>query len=922
DMTLEVIAEDNCGYTVSQYPLPYINVGDFDGDTTIVTFTVTDASANTSSCTMVVTIDDTTPPLALCKDPFTWFLGGTGTATININQIDDGSSDDCTPAQDLLLSLTQNSFTCADTVEVQVVALNVQDLAGNFANSCFTPITIRDATAPTITACPPNTTVNCTATIPDMLGQFTATDNCTSSSIVKTQSPAAGSTLVPPGPVTVTFTARDYSGNTSTCSALITVTDPAPPVFTSCPANITVNNDAGTCGYLYNFTAPVATDNCGTPAVTQTSGPVTDSTLPVGATSFTFRATDLAGNTATCSWVVTVRDITLPTPGCQDVTVSLDAMGTGLVTGAEVNDNSTDNCTGTLLFSVIPASFTCTNLGPNTVTLTVTDVNGNTATCTSVVTVQDIIPPTAACRNVMATLDGSGNVTVTAAEMNNGSSDNCGGTLTFLPASVSYTCANTGVQTVSLSVTDANGNTSTCTSIITVQDVTPPVAMCANPTVFLDNTGMVTVSYTQINNMSGDNCGGGLNFSPLSVTYNCSQTGPNPYTLTVTDASGNAATCTATVTVQDNTAPTADCQDVTVTLDAMGAGSVTGAQINDNSTDNCGGALTFSVSTTSFTCSNSGANTVTLTVTDVNSNTATCTAVVTVEDTTPPTVSCADITISLDGDGMVTIAGAELDNGSSDNCPGTLTFSATPSTFTCAQIGAQTVTLTVTDASGNTANCTSTVTVEDNGSPIAVCKNLVVDLDGMGMATVTGSQLDGGSTDGCSGTGTLAFDPGTISYDCDSIGVRIVTLTVTDENGNSSTCTSTVTVRDVTVPSAVCQSQTVQLDNTGNATVAASQINNGSSDECSSTLNYAPASFSYTCTDIGVNNVTLTVSDVSGNTATCTAVVTVQDITPPVAQCKNATVFLGSNGMGSVTSAQMNNNSTDNCGPLTFSPTT
>jgi hypothetical protein len=77
--------------------------------------------------------------------------------------------------------------------------------------------------------------------------------------------------------------------------------------------------------------------------------------------------------------------------------------------------------------------------------------------------------------------------------------------------------------------------------------------MCANPTVLLDNTGSVTVSYTQINNMSGDNCGGALTFSPLSVTYNCSQTGANTYTLTVSDASGNAATCTATVTVQDNT---------------------------------------------------------------------------------------------------------------------------------------------------------------------------------------------------------------------------------------------------------------------------------------------------------------------------------------------------------------------------------
>ncbi|MFM7152974.1 MAG: gliding motility-associated C-terminal domain-containing protein, partial [Bacteroidota bacterium] len=305
-----------------------------------------------------------------------------------------------------------------------------------------------------------------------------------------------------------------------------------------------------------------------------------------------------------------------------------------------------------------------------------------------------------------------------------------------------------------------------------------------------------------------------------------------------------------------------------------------------------------------------------------NNNTATCTSVITVEDATSPAASCADITISLDSDGMVTIAGTDIDNGSSDNCPGVLTFSASPSVFTCAQIGAQAVTLTVTDTNGNDASCTATVTVEDNGNPIALCKNLTVYLDGTGAATVTGAQLDGGSTDGCSGIGALSLEPAMINYDCDSIGTRIVTLTVTDENGNSANCTAIVTVQDVTNPTAGCQNTTVQLDNTGNITLAAEQLNNGSSDECGGTLGYTPASFSYTCANLGVNNVTLTVSDVAGNTATCTAVVTVQDLTPPVAQCKNATVFLGSNGMGTVTSAQMNNNSTDNCGPLTFSPAT
>ena len=72
----------------------------------------------------------------------------------------------------------------------------------------------------------------------------------------------------------------------------------------------------------------------------------------------------------------------------------LDAFGNATITGAQVNNGSTDNC-GIASMNVVPNTFTTANIGPNPVTLTVTDVNGNISTCNSTVTIVGTLPPTA-----------------------------------------------------------------------------------------------------------------------------------------------------------------------------------------------------------------------------------------------------------------------------------------------------------------------------------------------------------------------------------------------------------------------------------------------------------------------------------------------------------------------------------------------
>ncbi len=262
--------------------------------------------------------------------------------------------------------------------------------------------------------------------------------------------------------------------------------------------------------------------------------------------------------------------------------------------------------------------------------------------------------------------------------------------------------------------------------------------------------------------------------------------------LTVTDTSGNVSTCEGNVTVIDNVAPVAMCQSVTIQLDANGVASVTASEVDNGSNDACGIA-SLVLDQTDFTCANLGDNTVILTVTDNNGNSSSCEATITVEDNIDPTVMTQDLTIQLDANGSASITPADIDNGSIDNC-GIATQTVTPNSFDCSNVGVNTVTLTVTDTSGNVSTGIATVTVEDNVAPIAICKNITVELGINGEATITGADVDNGSSDAC---GIASLDVSPSVFGCADIGANTVTLTVTDNNGNVSTCSATVTVTGI-----------------------------------------------------------------------------------------------------------------------------
>jgi hypothetical protein len=581
--------------------------------------------------------------------------------------------------------------------------------------------------------------------------------------------------------------------------------------------------------------------------------------------------TDNNGNVSTCSATVTVEDNVAPVALCQSITVQLDASGNASITTADIDNGSNDAC-GIASLALDVTSFDCSNVGANTVVLTVTDNNGNVSTCSSTVTVEDNVAPVALCQSITVQLDASGNASITTADIDNGSNDACGIASLALDIT-SFDCSNVGANTVVLTVTDNNGNVSTCSATVTVEDNVAPVALCQSITVQLDPSGNASITTADIDNGSNDACG--IASLALDITsFDCSNVGANSVVLTVTDNNGNVSTCSATVTVEDNVAPVAICQNITIFLNSSGVASIIPSDIDNGSNDACGIA-SLALDVTSFDCSNVGANTVVLTVTDNNGNVSTCSATVTVQDLVEPVAICKDITVQLDAAGNVTITPADVDNGSNDAC-GIADLSIDVAAFDCSNVGANTVVLTVTDNNGNVSTCTSTVTVEDNVAPVAICQNITIQLDAAGHAEITTADIDNGSNDAC-GIASLSLDK--TNFDCSDAGPNTVTLTVTDNNGNVSTCIAMVEVEDNVAPIAICENITVVLDANGNAVVTPEDIDNGSNDACG-IASLALDITSFDCSNIGANPVVLTVTDNNGNVTTCSAVVNVEGIIP------------------------------------------
>ena len=768
-----------------------------------VTYYVTDEAGNESECSFTVMVmDDDAPDLAVPPD-----------VTVQCDNVPvapaGSANDNCDGLfvpqfmEDSIPGSCINEYTLERT-------WTAVDVKGN-SIALTQVITVIDTKAPnfnlnlgSLDVTTSNDLNECSAVVSLIMDPADVTDGCDNNVTITNDYTFGGndaSGVYPVGTTTVTFTAEDNCGNSSTYEVDVTVIDNEDPII-GCLQGLAFNlPDTDTLVLRPSDLYFVLRDNCDIDTVTMSQDTFTCEDVTMQFIDVILTATDIHGNEGTCTATVLIEDNIPPVALCRDINAYLEADGQVTVDATAIDGGSTDNCDFALDYYIgtigtKTETFDCADKGLNVRTLIVQDPSGNVDSCTAEIIVRDTIRPVAQCANKTIALDSFGFATIGENFVDGGSTDNCN-MLTYDTDITNFNCSDIGTNVVKLTVTDMSGNKDSCDAIVTVIDNIAPIAICANPTIYLDDNGEVTLDESDIDGGSTDNCDNDLSFS-FDREFSCADTGINMVQVTVTDDYNNSSVCTSEVTVLDTTPPIAACMDATLILDSAGFAVLNVNDIWDapNSSDNC--AIEHArLSQTIFDCSNKNQmNPVTLELEDYSGNTSTCEANITVLDVFGPHLECRDITVLVDENTDASIFATSVIDSVFDPC-GLQDTTISKSVFDCSDAGDNTVTVTATDFTGNVSVCQANVRVEFTTPPNAVCRDITVNLgeDGTpGQATISPTDIDAGSEDACGETTGLIRSINMSSFDCDDIGDQIVTLTVTDRFGVSSTCTSTVTV--------------------------------------------------------------------------------------------------------------------------------
>lgn len=641
-----------------------------------------------------------------------------------------------------------------------------------------------------------------------------------------------------------------------------------------------------------------------------------------------------------------------------NLTKNLSASGNASISISDVENGSTDNCTSTSSLlkeltwgtqtKVSTLNFNCSNVGTQNITYTVTDASGNSSSTTVKVTISDVISPTIKFNNNLTKyLNASGNTSISITDVENGSTDNCtaNGSLTkeltygtqAKVSTINFTCTDIGTKSITYVVTDANGNSSSTSVTVTIADNTnPTVNINNNLTKYLTSGGTASISITDIENGSTDNCtsqalldkkmsyGSQTNVSTVNLT--CSDIGNQNITYNVKDANGNTGTSTVKVTIIDNINPTIGYNNnLTKYLNSTGTASISITDIENGSTDNC--TLNASlikklsygsqsnVSTVNFICSDIGSQNITYSVTDASGNISSVIVKVTITDNLAPNISFNNnLTKYLNSSGLSAVSIPDVENGSSDNCTvsGNLLKKLSYSTqsnvstvnLSCADIGNKTITYSVTDANGNVSTTNVKVNVLDTISSQISCNSVFTKyLTSTGISSISIAEIEVNSTDNCTSnsnlTKTLIFksqNGNNIYFNCGNRGYNTIQYKVTDASGNYKVKAITVRLLDTISPKLVLKTPVVHFSNSGNNyVISKAQLDSASIDNCNIDFSFIPSYL--TANNIGSNLIFVKGIDSSGNLTSTFTSIDLRDTTrPKITFRKNINLYLNNSG--------------------------
>jgi hypothetical protein len=557
--------------------------------------------------------------------------------------------------------------------------------------------------------------------------------------------------------------------------------------------------------------------------------------------------------------------------------------------------------TAPVVVSSDPPSGALFTVGTTMVTCTARDARGTVATCSFSVTVRDCEAPRVTCPGgTTASCNADCRAAVPNLLPNVTATDNCtsAGSLIKSQDPAAGTMMGIGSYMITVRVRDAAGNEGTCSSSFTVRDTTPPVVTCpGDMTANADAQCQARIPNLLAGLTASDNCtpSGSLVKSqdPAAGTV----VGLGQYTITarVRDAAGNEGTCSLRFSVLDRTPPVVTCPAGTVTsADARCQARIPDLLGGITASDNCTavGSLVKSQDPAPGTVVGLGRYTITVRVRDQAGNEGTCTSTFTVNDTTPPVVSCpGNVTDSADASCRARVPDVLGGVSASDNCTpvGSLFKSQDPAAGSWVGLGQHTITVRVRDAAGNEGTCTLRFTVRDTTPPTAICPQPTVASAGndcqAAVPNVLGSVI---AADNCTAAGSLFKSQDPAAGARLGLGSHTITVKVRDEAGNECVCTTTFTVRDTSPPAVTCPGRmVVSADGDCRGFIPDILGSVEALDNCS------PARALYkrqepgagTSVGLGSHTITVRVRDEAGNEATCTTQFVVNDTTPPVVSC-------------------------------------
>ena len=495
--------------------------------------------------------------------------------------------------------------------------------------------------------------------------------------------------------------------------------DETPPVI-DCPTQRLTFECEGETGATITYQVNV-TDDCD-PAPALSCFPPPGTILPVGVHEIHCSALDINQNYAECDFEVEVVDTTPPTISCPEGPIMVDCVP-GAQNGAVVDYPEpvvNDTCDGEVTVTCTPPSGSLFPFGSTTVTCVAIDGSGNSSECDFEIVVVEETPPTLTC---------AGDIDVECASHD--------GTVVDYPAPMLSESCNPppnptceppsgstfplGTTVVTCSTTASDGSLVSCEFSVTVSDSIPPTIIC--PENIQAECGSPDGNTVFFEATASDICDANPTVTCDPPSGSVFPIGETVVTCTAVDASGNSSECTFKVTILDTTPPEISCPEGPITVGCTRETGESGATVEypaPSVSDLCDDAVSVVCTPPSGSFFPLGVHTVECVATDASGNAAECSFEIHVVDEAPPALVCmADITRECTSpEGAVVEYDLPI---AMDDCDAPPTVTCTPPSGSLFPIGTTTVTCSSTDASGNTAECTFKIVVQDTRPPAISC---------------------------------------------------------------------------------------------------------------------------------------------------------------------------------------------------------